>query len=660
MLDRLITRLAREVSGERALESVRAIARFHRVQSSPGLDAASDWMAAECEKAGLEVVIEHASGDGRTRCLGHLMPQGWECTRATAVLHDGARRRPLCDYVESRLSLILRSGPARGRFSLVHIEGADEEGAYAGRDVSGRIVLTDRDVHRVHELAVVARGAAGLLSYGRRQVPPVRVEGTDPDALAYTSFWWGEREPRGWGFVISPREAGALRERLASGTPLELEVEIESRAFDTRIPLVSAFQRGPRRGEEVMVVSHLCHPEPSANDNASGAAANLEAARALAALRQSGALRRVRHLWMPEFTGTYAWLAARAARGESPPFAAVNLDMVGEDQVQCGSTFLIEHAPCWSGSFAEPLLAAVRERAVERWPLFGAGATLPAMKMAEVNYSGGSDHTAFQDPALGVPCPMLIQWPDRYYHSSYDTPDRCDPASLALAARCAAAYAGFLAAAGPSEWAWLVREVGWRARRRLLETLGGSDAARMAEAERLRASRALDSIVARARHGAVRTRVSAERAALARFWRREVADALPPARRGRRSAHTTMLSNARVARSGPRRISAGGLESRVPVRETGAPLHYQRWLLPGWEGVSESVREAWRASERAPYELAPIHELAWSLADGRRSLGDIEHLVWLECGRRLPRELARFFGWTATLGLSRWKSLGRK
>ena len=131
MLDRLIKRLAREVSGERALESVRAITRFHRVQASPGLDAASEWMAAECEKAGLEVSIEHVSGDGRTRCLGHLMPQGWECTRASAVLHDGERRRPLCDYAESRLSLILRSRPASGQFALMHVEAADEEGAAA-------------------------------------------------------------------------------------------------------------------------------------------------------------------------------------------------------------------------------------------------------------------------------------------------------------------------------------------------------------------------------------------------------------------------------------------------------------------------------------------------------------------------------------------------
>ncbi|MGH7741100.1 MAG: DUF4910 domain-containing protein, partial [Candidatus Eiseniibacteriota bacterium] len=624
MLEDLIQRLKDEVSGARALESVRAIARFHRVQASPGLDAASQWLASECERIGLEVALEHVSGDGRTRHLGHLMPQGWECTRAVAWLHDGQARRSLCDYGEARLALILRSAPARGRYAIVGVEAADRAESYAGRDVRGRVVLTDRDVHRVHELAVVERGAAGLLSYGRRQVPPVRIEGTDPDALAYTSFWWNEHEPRGWGFVISPRVAAGLLERLAAGAALELEAEIESRAFDTRIPLVVASQRGPSRGEEIVVVSHLCHPEPSANDNASGAAANLEAARALAALGVCRkARRRVRHLWMPEFTGTYAWLGLRASAQAPPPIAALNLDMVGEDQSQCGSTFLIEQPPCWSGSFAESLLAQVRERAVDRWPLFGGGATMPSMKMGEVNYSGGSDHTAFLDPALGVPCPMMIQWPDRYYHSSYDTPERCDPASLALAARCAAAYAGFLAGAGVREWSWLAREVALRARSRLLDAVRSPQAGRATEAELLRAERALASVAARAGSAATRRGVAAQGAALRRFWTREVLPALP-------RAAETQVSRARAAR----RSRGGG--ARVPVRAIGAPIHYQRWMLPGWDRLESSAREAWRAAEAGPEDLAPIHELAWSLADGRRTLAAIERLVWLETGRSTP------------------------
>src|SRR5262249_30426222 len=157
-----------------------------------------------------------------------------------------------------------------------------------------------------------------------------------------------------------------------------------------------------------------------------------EAARALAAAARAGALasgrRGIRFLWMPEFTGTYAWLGrdpARAAR----TCAALNLDMVGEDQGACGSTQRVEGAPHFLGSFADELVARIRD------------ATAPAgLRATEEPYGGGSDHAVWIDPAIGVPCPMLIQWPDRYYHSNLDSPARCDPGALAHAARIAAVY----------------------------------------------------------------------------------------------------------------------------------------------------------------------------------------------------------------------------
>src|SRR6266545_2136120 len=114
--------------------------------------------------------------------------------------------------------------------------------------------------------------------------------------------------------------------------------------------------------------------------------------------------------------------------------------------------------------------------------------------MSEVPFSGGSDHAVLLDPLIGVPSPMLIQWPDRFYHSSLDTPDKCDPASLAIAARCAATYAGFLATAGPAEEAWLTGATLRGAQRRLLGALDHPDRARVAAAEALRARAALESL----------------------------------------------------------------------------------------------------------------------------------------------------------------------
>jgi hypothetical protein len=642
MFQSLLEAVRAEVSGARALDTVRSLARHHRVQASPGYDEAASWLAGRLEASGLSVATEHVPGDGRTRCLGALMPRGWDCARATATLLAGATREPLCDYAAERLSLVLRSAPARGRFPLVAVDDGTDESHYGGVDVRGAIVLTRGAAHRAHRLAVVARGAAGVLCDGRRSLPPVRDAYDDPDALAYTSFWWNEDEPRGWGFVVSPRAGARLRDRLRAGERLALEVEIDSRDFETRIPLLSATTPGPGGQEpdarEALVVSHLCHPMPSANDNASGVAAALEAARALAALAErrqwSPGAGRVRFLFVPELTGTFAWLARDAARPRRIA-AAVNLDMVGQDQDACGSTFLLEHPPYFAASFAEELLRRIRHRALDWVASYSGPGHYSLTRMSEVPYSGGSDHAVLIDPEIGVPCPMLIQWPDRYYHSSHDTPDRCDPGSLALAARCAATYSGFVASAGPAEVGWLIEAVGRGARRRILDALDADDAGRAFERERLRARQALASL---ARLGAAERDIEDGLRAVETFAERE----------GARSPET------RFPTAGPSR-------SR-PRRAVGAPLDPQRHLLSGYARLEPAGRRAWRDLERAVPGGSTTLELAWYACDGRRTLADIARMVWLETGTVVApedapagsRSLRDFFERAESLGLCAW------
>jgi hypothetical protein len=632
MFQGLLAAVRGEASGDRALESVRALARFHRVQASPGYDQVADWMAGQIDSCGLSVEIEKVAGDGRTRILGHLMPAGWECTAALGTLVDGGARERLCDYAAEKLSLVLRSAPVRGRYPIIAVDDGTREEHYGGIKVRGKVVLTSGEVQRVHQLAVVERGAAGILFHGRRLLPPVRDRFDDPDALSYASFWWGEDAQRGWGFVVSPRTGERLLGRLRAGATLELEADIQSRAFATSIPLVSARLQGDRPGE-VLVVAHLCHPQPSANDNASGAASALEAARVLSVLRARGDVANrghsVRFLWVPELTGTYAWLGEDPARARAT-VAALNLDMVGEDQERCGSTFLIEHPPCFAASFAEELMLRIRAEAVDWVPSYSGPRHYSLTRMGEVPYSGGSDHSVLIDPATGIPCPMLIQWPDRYYHSSHDTPDKTSPASLALAVRCAATFSGFIATATRSEQHWLLGAVGRGARRRLLRAADERDPARAVAHERERGQRALASV---ARLGLDGEAIAEAQRQLVAFAAAEVAgtpaeqdDAEPPP-----AGHDAR----------PRR--------RLPV-----PIHSQRHLLAGWGSMPRQEREAWRAREEEVAEGQLLCDLAWYACDGTRPLGEITRLVWLETGRHEPDFIAEFFSRTASLGLSDW------
>ncbi|MEM3824310.1 MAG: M28 family peptidase, partial [Candidatus Bathyarchaeia archaeon] len=45
-------------------------------------------------------------------------------------------------------------------------------------------------------------------------------------------------------------------------------------------------------------------------------------------------------------------------------------------------------------------------------------------------FSGGSDHVQFNNSTVRVPCVMLLQWPDLYYHTSMDTIDKVSADTL--------------------------------------------------------------------------------------------------------------------------------------------------------------------------------------------------------------------------------------
>ncbi len=637
MIGGLIERVRGAASGERALADLSAIARFHRIQASPGYDEAAAWLEGALGSAGLTPEVTEVPADGRTRFGGFPMPEGWRCRRARAALHGARGREPLADYETAPLSIVQRSGPARGRFPLVALESLE---ALEGADVRGKAVLVSGPVQRAHERAVVERGAAGLVLDGRRLLPPVRTEAHDRDSLAYTSFWWLGDRPRGWGVVVSPARGAELRGRLAAGEPLELEVDFACERYVGRIPLVHAAIPGALPGE-VLLTSHLCHPRPGANDNASGAAATLECARALASLARDGSLqaphRTIRFLWMPEFTGTFAW-HSHAPDRVAATVAALNLDMVGARQAESGSTLLLERAPQFLGSFADELLEAMLAGLLHPARRRLAGGEPPAMRVREAPYSGGSDHAVWLDPAAGVPCPMLIQWPDRFYHSDLDAPERCDPDSLALAARAAAGYAAFIAGAGAVEAGWLASRVvqGTERRMRALPALPAGRRAARGELER--GQRSL--------------------ASLARLFGIPADGREPPAGLSDALAHASerleAFLSAELGGAPERGRDAGAAARRVPVRLPGGLLCPMRWLAPGWDTLTESRRARLLALEAAVPGGSGVLDVAWFACDGERDVGAIAGLLEREGWPIAADRLAEWFDLVAALGCCRW------
>jgi aminopeptidase YwaD len=663
-------RIWRAISGEAAWQTVSDLSRYHRIQASPGYRQSAHLILQRLHDYGLQAEILSFPADEATQFWAWPSFQEWDCKEATlSLIEPHEEAAVLADYRASPISVIQRSTAFHGEADVVLLEDGEEEAEYEGLDLAGKVVLTRGDWHRVWELAVQERGAVGILSDGMRSLAPVRPEGDLLDVRQYTSFWWRPGDKKCFGFVLTPRQGQELRRLLKTpGETVRVRAHVNAHLYDGALEVVSATIPG-RTEDEIVVVAHLCHPLPSANDNASGAAAALEAARALQSLIDSGDLaqlrRTLRFLWVPEMTGTFAYLADREARLERL-VAGINLDMVGEDQCQTGSAWLFERPPDAAASFAPDLLGWLRDQLPALKGMTGVASSLSAMganplyRQAEVGYSGGSDHYILSDPTVGVPTPMLIQWPDRFYHTSADTPDRTDPQSLARAAAVASAYAYWLASAGLDDTTWLGYEMSARFRACLVERAGQAAAELWAQDGEEALARTLDGLDRRlayllGRHKAALgtlqrladveclltdLEADAERAAERELaWVRRAA--------GLRAA---ALDLGDLAALPPRQLTLleGEASGLVPVRKMRGPIP----LSPHLGRLTGAERDAWRELNKARKDRSwnTLIDLAAYWADGSRSVLEIADVVELETGKRDVELLLAYFRLLEMLG----------
>lgn len=626
-----------QVSGAAAARAVADIARFHRIQASPGYRQAAEMVCEMLQSAGLSARLLTFPAEQGVSFWSASSFQEWDAREATLHLlqTDGGTRK-LADYRDLPLSLVARSLSFDCETEVVVLEKGEEAAEYEGLDLCGKVVLARGQVQRVHDMALERRGAAGLIYDGMAEQEHVRPAWTLPDATQYTSFWWQGRAPKGFGFALPPRVGWQLRQ-LAQRETLRVRAHVDARLYDGSIEVVEAVIPGAT-DEEIVMVAHLCHPQPSANDNGSGVAALVEVACALHALIERGELqpprRTIRFLWLPEMTGTFAYLSANEARIPSM-VAGLNLDMVGQDQDQCGSSLLFEQPPHAFPNFTTALLARLRDDLLPEGSSFGGTGGYHLFRHAEVPFSGGSDHYIFSDPSVGVPMPMLIQWPDRYYHTSADTPDRVDPRMMGRVGGLAAVYAYWLAQAGQSEARWLAQEMAARFRRQAIALAQNA----LTQGEGRQALRArLEYQADRQSAALAQVRRLAEVDVSA--WQKEAVEfAL-----GEWSRVEAELPDAPEVET----VSAAGSE-QVPRRLYRGPLQAEAVIRQ----MDAAARDEWRAllNEAGEGLGGTLLVLAQYWADGRRSIGEIATLLQHECGVQKSELLVKYFSKLAGLGL---------
>jgi hypothetical protein len=351
MFKEAFSKIALEASAGRAFDHLVSVCRSHRIQASPGFREASEYCVDRMLEVSENARVIHYPADPAVRFWHFPSFEEWSAKRGVLeITNPRSFARRVADYQSCPISLIQRSKatpPGGVTTEIVYVGGGKSAKDY--RRAKGKIAICDSHCPRHVYDAATRAGAAGVILYRHRPVPGLRKGAGVPGVRQYNSFWWNEQDL--FGFVLTPEDGQELVSYLGSpeakNRPVGAWALVESESYPGSLEVVTSLIPGIE-SKEVLVIAHLCHPKPSAGDNASGVAVALESYRVVADLIDKGNLPRprygIRFLLVPEMTGTYAYLSRERRLGRRL-LLGLNLDMVGQKQEITGSTLCIESPP---------------------------------------------------------------------------------------------------------------------------------------------------------------------------------------------------------------------------------------------------------------------------------------------------------------------------
>ncbi len=457
-LNQTLNVLGYEISGEVAKQHATEIWERDRWDSWDKHHETAQYVAEQFRAIGLEQVeVLPYKSNGRTKYGDWTSQQAWDVDHARLTVVEPATHagEVIADYRDIPQTLTTRSGstPPGGVKGEVFAVRDHERTLKDVKtdDLRGKLVLIETLGGRAPSSKVISMakdaGAVGIL---RDDIPELGKGKVRDRQIGYDAVRWGGSVPDGMiGFNLSPRMGDYLRKLAALHERVVLHADVKTHSYDGTIDVVTGVLPGTESPEyELLVVGHLY--EIGANDNASGCGLSIEILRALKTLMDSGRLaplkRTIRVVLGMETHGMLAWLTSHK---EKLPYliAGIDLDMVGEDQWKTLSTWKQSRLPDSAPSYAENLAWALLQRYVR--------AADPTMRVATKLDNWYIDDCITADPMVGCPNFLWVQLPDRFYHSSQDTPDKLSTNTLHITGTAAGAYLYYLATAQTDEALWL-------------------------------------------------------------------------------------------------------------------------------------------------------------------------------------------------------------
>ncbi|MBN1223982.1 MAG: DUF4910 domain-containing protein [Candidatus Aminicenantes bacterium] len=468
LTDETTLKLIHHSSGDLAHDYVSQISLWDRSQVTPGYRESAEWILKKANEFGLkEVQIESFPSGSSVRYFENATRSRWAVTKAELWLLSPFPLK-ITSYAELPMSLAGNSVSSDVETELVDIGSGTSEADYR-QDVKGKIVLTSNHPEMIMEKAVYEKGAAGIISYW--SVPsvidlPNRQPGDFPDHVGWARLPEPTNEkPGSFAFMISARRAQELKLMLETAEadkpsgfefpsmaspppgirsrgPVRVKAAVETQSGPGTLDVVSGIIPGSKYPEEeIVITAHLCHYKPGAVDNASGSASILEMARTLLDLIQRGELppplRTIRFLWVPEYTGTWAWLD-KHLKDSVVRIANLNFDMPGPDLTKTNAVFSISYTADYVPSYLNAMMESIldfmnanndqRYAANKEFQIISVRGSRTRLQGRMLPFEFGTDYEVFNN--LGIPGTNVIGWPDNNYHTDADSPDKVDPTQL--------------------------------------------------------------------------------------------------------------------------------------------------------------------------------------------------------------------------------------
>ena len=428
-----MTSIINEVSGDRAMQHVLEMVPYQRIRLPGDYDK---------EFRETQVVVDFAKRYGFSDVTVETFNDDAKAYQPTMgeLWMTTPKKVKLFDIHDVALSLVSQNANGDLTGDLVNV-GAGKAEDFEGKDVKGKFVLTSGNTPQIYNLAI-ERGALGVLgivanSPQRAIDYPRQIMASSVNAKPGTVAW-----------SITPEVRGYLEALIARGEKLTIRSVTKSEEVSGRSEYIRASIPGD--GSTTQEVGISCHlyegvVKQGANDDASGCALILEVGRAYIKLIKEGKLpppkRTINFLFVPEISGTNAYLNKYPAKTRAM-IGTLNFDMEGIRLINSRAFWLMHRTPDTFPSYLNDIGQSMmeyvsditRERVRFRRSLSGYAPTQPvesphgskdAFYIKIDKHYGSSDHVTFMQH--GIPAVIFNTWPDMWYHSSEDTPDKQDP-----------------------------------------------------------------------------------------------------------------------------------------------------------------------------------------------------------------------------------------